>query len=93
MDVRTKEGESFNDMKVRFMPFIEELIASDNGDVVLIGHGALYRFMLPELLTNIDADWAYPHPIGNTAYILAETSPEGLVCVEWCGVKSETSLK
>jgi 2,3-bisphosphoglycerate-dependent phosphoglycerate mutase len=86
-DISTKDGESFTAMQARFMPFIEKLIAADSGDVVLIGHGALYRFMLPELLINIDAEWAYPHAIGNTAYILAETDPEGLGCVEWCGVK------
>ena len=51
----------------------------------MVGHGSLYRFMLPTLLVNIDADWAAPHPIGNTAYILAETGPKGLVCIEWCG--------
>ena len=93
LDVRAKGGESFNDMAARLTPFIEKLVAENAGDIILVGHGSLYRFVLPELMINIDAIWAEPFPIENTAYILAETGAEGLVCVEWCGEKLSVSDK
>jgi len=85
MNVRVKGGESFNDMEARFVPFIRKIANEDRGDVLLVGHGSLYRFMLPKMLVNIDAAWAAPIPIGNTAFIIAENTDAGMICVEWCG--------
>jgi len=85
LGVRAKDGESFLDMKTRFVPFIEQLLAHGAENILLVGHGSLFRFMLPDLLINIDADWAAPFPIANTAYILAENTPDGLTCLSWCG--------
>jgi broad specificity phosphatase PhoE len=84
LEMRLSGGESFNDMQARFVPFVEDVITT-TGDKLFVSHGGLYRLMLPLLLTNIDHEWAHEHPIGNTAYILAETGPDGLVCLEWCG--------
>jgi broad specificity phosphatase PhoE len=85
LDVRVKGGESFNDIEARFVPFIEKLTTEIEGNVLLVGHGSLYRFMLPDLLINIDSEWAAPYPIGNTDFILAELHPQGLTCLSWCG--------
>jgi hypothetical protein len=41
---------------------------------------------------NIDAQWAAPFPIENTAYILAENFPDGLICRSWCGIFPPTQL-
>lgn len=84
-DIRIKGGESLNDLKSRFMPFINTLTVDDS-NFILVGHGSLYRFILPELLVNVDAEWAAPYPIGNADYILAELCPQGLTCISWCGV-------
>ena len=86
LNMRLRGGESFTDMQARFVPFIEELTSSDRGDILLVSHGGLYRLMLPLVLTNVDHDWAHDHPIGNTAYILAENRGDEFVCLNWCGV-------
>lgn len=83
---RIEGGESFLEMQTRFVPFVEGLTAEHGGspaNIVLVGHGGLYRCMLLPLLTNVDFKFARAHPIGNTGYALAEKQPEGLVCVEW----------
>jgi len=84
---RIEEGESFLDMKERFVPFVEQLLEAHghlSGDYVLIGHGGLYRCMLPLVLENVDFDFVMAHSLSYTGYVLAEKRAEGLVCVEWC---------
>src|SRR5690242_5572321 len=53
---RTEGGESFLDIKARFVPFIDQLIARRDvsGDVALVGHGGTYISMLPLVMKNID---------------------------------------
>jgi broad specificity phosphatase PhoE len=87
---RVEGGESFLDMEARFVPFVQALIADaaqQDGGVVLIGHGGLYMSMLPLVLTNIDAGFPDHHSFPNTGYVLAETRPQGLLCLEWCGMR------
>ena len=87
---RIEGGESFLDMKTRFVPFIDLLLRQhrDSPDVVaLIGHGGLYRCILPLVLANIDFQFTLTHPISNTGIIIAESSPDGLVCTTWIDEK------
>jgi len=88
-DARIAGGESFNDVQQRFLPFLAGLLR-ENPDSqqnwVLIGHGMLYICMLPLLLTNISRQFAGGLGFPNTAYVLAESGPTGLTCLEWCGV-------
>lgn len=82
-------GECFLDMRDRFVPFIEAVTQrhADPGDnVVLVGHGGLYFSMLPLVLTNVDAEAVRAWSMPNTGYVLAETTPSGLRCLEWCGL-------
>ncbi len=86
---RIEGGESFNDMRARFLPFLNRLLAEPpgrHGDLMLIGHGGLFYCMLPLVLTNISQSeinlWGFP----NTGYVLAEAYPKGLLCLEWCGI-------
>jgi hypothetical protein len=51
--------------------------------LILVGHGGLYLAFLPLILANVDAPVNRRFP--NAAYVLAETRPAGLVCLEWCG--------
>ena len=85
-DRRIEGGESFNDIRNRFVPFIERLI-SDYGasaaNIVLVGHGGLYRCMLPLVLVNADFDFVLNQPMGNTVCIVTETRPEGLTWIKW----------
>jgi probable phosphoglycerate mutase len=87
---RIEGGESFFEIRGRFVPFIEHLMDAYRGSlqhVVLIGHGGLYRCMLPLVLENIDFGFAMQHPLGHTGYIEAEASGGKLVCIEWSGNK------
>lgn len=84
LEARIPGGESFADMRDRFVPFVGRLREGDNsGSQILVGHGGLYLCMLPLILSNISAapEGGFP----NTAYVLAKSVPEGLVCLEWCG--------
>lgn len=85
---RIEGGESFHDMCDRFMPLVNGLIkdyVNRQDNFVLIGHGGLYYSMLPQVLVNLPPRFDFPFP--NTGYVLAETRPGRLVCLEWCGVK------
>jgi broad specificity phosphatase PhoE len=66
---RIEGGESFLDMRARFVPFIERLTQESReseNNLVLVSHGGLYRHMLPLILTNVDAHFAFEHSIGHT---------------------------
>jgi probable phosphoglycerate mutase len=81
-------GESFVEIRKRFVPFIDALVSHGHGTderLVLVGHGGLYVAMLPVVLRNISLDFALHVPIPNAAYVLGATRPDGVYCVEWCG--------
>jgi broad specificity phosphatase PhoE len=83
-------GESILDMEARFRPFLDRLIAEHqqaSGAVVLIGHGGLYRWMLPRVLSNVGLDFVLAHPISYTGTVVAEVAPAGLICRMWCGLE------
>ncbi len=88
-DSKMPGGESFDDIRERFVPFIERL--TRNGEnlpqrIVLVGHGGLYMAMLPVIFSNVDFDFARTHGFSYTAYAVAETRSGGLYCMSWCGV-------
>jgi broad specificity phosphatase PhoE len=80
-------GESFLDIRRRFEPFVEGLLATYPADasLLLVGHGGLYFCMLPQVLSNVSFETAASLPFPNTGIVLAETRPQGLYCLEWCG--------
>jgi broad specificity phosphatase PhoE len=85
---RIEGGESFLDIKARFVPFIEHLTREyghSDSDIILVGHGGLYRCMLPVIFVNIDFSFTLANSIPNTSYVVAETRSEGLFCLSWCG--------
>jgi probable phosphoglycerate mutase len=74
-ECRIEGGESFEDVKNRFVPFIESLLRRDSpGDVILVGHGGTYRFMLPLLGSGLPAGYTMTY----TDRIIADVTPEGL---------------
>lgn len=80
-------GESFLDIRARFVPFIDTLIQRNQnnaGTFLLVGHGGLYTAMLPEILANIHRSFVLEHPLSNTGYVTAEWMPGGtLICKSW----------
>ncbi len=87
-DYHIPEGESFNDVRDRFLPFVEQLLArhrEDSGSIVMVSHGSILRNMLPLILMNISVDFTHTHGLRNCAYLVAAPSNAGLVCLEWDG--------
>ncbi len=83
-------GKSFNDMRRRFLPFIQELVTEfqeTNDSILLVTHGGLLRCMLPLVLANIDFSFTMRNHIPNTATIQAEPADGRLICTDWCGIK------
>jgi probable phosphoglycerate mutase len=86
---RIEGGESYLDIQARFVPFVQGLVAEKGQaaeSLVLIGHGGTYGCMLKSVLAIPRLAEMLELPFPNTGYVLAETRPEGLVCLEWCGV-------
>lgn len=84
---RIEQGESFFDIRQRFVPFIEQLVhdgaTSPASDIVLVGHGGTYRCMLPLVLRNIDFSFVLEHGMGHTDVVVAELTADGLACLTW----------
>lgn len=86
-DRRIEGGESFYDMRARFVPFVEGLLQTqpDDAEVLCIAHGGLYWMMLPVVLKNVTTELIAQHKFDYAGSIVAEARAEGLVCVAWNG--------
>jgi len=88
---RAPGGESFHDVRRRFVPFIDGLIRvyqHTQANLLCVGHGGLYRVMLPLVLKNIDHEFILANRSFEYATaVVARLSPAGLVCLEWNGVQ------
>jgi len=85
------DGESFDNIRARFVPFMANLISVNAdlaGDILLISHGAVLHQMLPLLFENVDRAFTQEFPLPNCALVVGETHNSRLVCVEWAGVKT-----
>lgn len=84
-DMRIEEGESFNDIKNRLIPFIQNLknIHPDESNILLIGHGGTFRCIFPVILANIDYGYSNMNHLDNTEYLLAKTIDDKLKCIKW----------
>jgi len=85
---RIQGGESFDDIRARFIPFIDSLLESPPpGPVLLLGHGGTFHCMLPLILSNVTFELVVEHGMGHTDVVITEQRPEGLVCVQWRGIR------
>jgi broad specificity phosphatase PhoE len=86
-DARIEQGESFLDIRRRFVPFIEQLVhdgaTNPASNIVLVGHGGTYRCMLPLVLDNIDFPFVLAHGMGHADVVVAELTANGLTCLAW----------
>lgn len=92
-DSRIAGGESYSDLRARFVPFIERLVSAHRAtdhNLLLVTHGSLLYMMLPLVLTNIDLATVGEYSMPNTGVIIAEQQASRLVCLEWCGVPIAT---
>lgn len=86
---KMRGGESFHEIRDRFVPFIDGLVQSEGSihqNIVLVAHGGLYLAMLPVILRNIDFSFARQHGFPPGACTLAESRSDGLYCISWCGL-------
>jgi broad specificity phosphatase PhoE len=86
-DSRFEQGESFKDIRDRFVPFIENLVQeyhATDSNIVCVAHGGLYRCVLPIILVNVDGQYAMKTSIPNAGCVIAESADNGLRCIKWC---------
>ena len=87
LEYRAEGGESFLDIKARFVPFVDALLERYRDipeTIVCVGHSGTYCAALPLVLTNVDHTFARHHIAGGTYSIVAEPRAEGLFCLSWC---------
>jgi probable phosphoglycerate mutase len=91
-DARITNGESFNDLHERFMPFVTEVAETYSGSdaqIVFVGHAGIFHLMLPQLMKNLSYEFTRQHVLSNTGVVIAEYRDGELVCVEWNGIPVE----
>jgi probable phosphoglycerate mutase len=89
LDSKMPGGESFLEIRSRFVPFIEKLVQDEsnaNQEIILVAHGGLYLTMLPAILKNVGFTVAHQQGLPYTAYVKAETRLDGLYGISWCGM-------
>ncbi len=85
---RIEGGESLNDIRARFEPFVQGLVdryRETETEVVCVSHGGVYTMMLPLVLRNVDTELVLHRGFDYTACVVAELRPAGLYCVQWDG--------
>jgi broad specificity phosphatase PhoE len=85
---RIEGGESFYELRERFLPFIEELVSrygNTEARILCVSHGGVYCAMLPLVLVNVDNRRIVDHGFDPTSCLVSELRPAGLYCVEWTG--------
>lgn len=81
-------GESFDDIRARFEPFVRGLMdnyGQTEAEIVCVTHGGLLWIMLPLVLVNLRATPILSRHMSYTTCVVAELRQEGLLCVEWDG--------
>ena len=79
-------GESFFDLRDRFVPFIEDLkakFAHQEGGLLLVGHGGTFRCMLPLVLSNLSFDFVRQARFANTQVVTAELRAGQMIGLSW----------
>ena len=86
-DARSPGGESLNDMRRRFLPFVKRPSENcgDPGILVMVTHGGILTAMLPFVFENLDFDFVQARPIEHLGIVKGEAKDGRLVCVEYDG--------
>jgi broad specificity phosphatase PhoE len=85
-DRRIEGGESFRDLRDRFVPFIRGVVSryeNTRHDILCVSHGGVYQMMLPIILKNVDRARISRYGMDYANCVVAEARPDGLVCVAW----------
>ena len=87
-DARIPDGESYKDVRARFVPFVDEVIqryGERDGTVTVVMHGSVLGLFMPVVMHNIGAAFAWEHGVPNCGCIVGEWRDGQLQCVEWNG--------
>jgi len=87
-DARSPGGESLNDMRRRFLPFVKK--ATENyggvpGILVMVTHGGILTAMLPFVFENLNFDFVQARPIEHLSIVKGEVKHGRLICAEYDG--------
>jgi probable phosphoglycerate mutase len=86
-DARTGGGESQRELRDRFRPLIDRVLAGPAGRTwVLVGHGGLFRAVLPGVLDGVTARFAFRHALPETGRVVATVHAGRLRCDCWAGL-------
>lgn len=88
-NAKSPGGESLNDMKRRFPPFVKKAIENRSGEpgiLVMITHGGILGAMLPFVFENLLLDFVQARPIEHLSVIKGELKNGRMVCVEYNGI-------
>jgi broad specificity phosphatase PhoE len=88
-DARIPGGESYNDIRARFVPFVDEVIREYGdraGTVAVVMHGSVLGLFAPVVMPNIGEAFAREQSVPNCACIVAELRGGRLHCSEWNGL-------
>lgn len=92
LERKINDGESFIDIKNRFVPFIENLFKNDK-NILFVSHGGLLSLMFPIIFENIDNSFIMNNHLPNCAVIISKKINYKLYCTEWCGKKLDIISK
>ncbi|HQV69889.1 MAG TPA: histidine phosphatase family protein [Thermoflexales bacterium] len=94
-DRRIPTGESYNDIKARFEPFLRNLAeqhAAQEGAIAIIMHGAVMMLFLPALCRNLNHAFGFQNPIPNCGRVVLEPQDDGFICADWNGLRPVSAL-
>lgn len=82
-ETRHPEGESLTDLCGRFLPFMERLVEhhDQSETLVAVGHGGLFRAVLPILFGSFQFGCTCSHPLGHGDIVVAVHN-QGTWCCE-----------
>lgn len=87
-DCKLPGGDSFFDLRNRFIPFVTQLIhqySLSSINLLLVSHGGNYRHMLPLLMSNLSVEFTREHFLQPAEFVIGEFIPQHHVCLEWAG--------
>lgn len=84
-DVRHRGGESLADVLVRFAPFRERVTANHTTTetMLAVGHGGLYRVVLPLVLPGISPTFPLAHGLGHGDRVVVVREDGAWRCRRW----------
>ena len=82
-DVKFEEGESYNEIKERFLNFFKSLKIKSDENVVLVSHGGLIQCMVPLICENLSFIYCHKKLLKNAEYALLEINKDKVICIKY----------